>query len=52
MANMIWTFDEPAEFYEAKCLKAQGKAEEAKALFRAIAERGKFYGPQGRKELE
>ncbi|MFN0030838.1 MAG: tetratricopeptide repeat protein [Flavobacteriales bacterium] len=52
MTNMIWTFDEPAEFYKAKCMKAQGNVEEAKILFRSIAEKGKFYAQQARKELE
>ncbi len=52
MKNAIRTFNEEAEFYKAKSLKALGREEEASNLFNAIVARGKFYAEKAMKELD
>lgn len=52
LKNAIRTFNEEAEFYKAKSLKALGREEEASNLFNAIVARGKFYAEKAMKELD
>lgn len=52
MRNMINKFNEEAEFYKAKSIKALGRTEEANKLFELIVAKGKFYSQHAQKELE
>ncbi len=52
LKNTIRTFNEEAEFYKGKSLKALGRNEEAKQIFLSIVKKEKFYAPQAAKELQ